>query len=58
MKNTGYCLTIGKTYDVINANYDANYLIINDNGNEYWYNKKFFRLLSEIRIEIIDKLLE
>jgi hypothetical protein len=51
-------LTIGKIYDIINYNNDGGYIIINDNGYEFWYPKEWFKPLSEIRNEKIDKLLE
>ena len=56
-ENDGYCLTINKIYDVIHIYYDGDYDIINDNSFEWNYPKEFFRPLSEIRNEKIDKLL-
>jgi hypothetical protein len=46
-------LTIGKTYDVIEYDYDGYYKM----DNEKWYPKSWFKSLSEIRNEKIDKLL-
>ena len=54
--NLHLTLTIGKIYDVINKD-DNWYWIINDSGDEHGYPKGWFRPLSEIRNEIIDKLL-
>ena len=63
--NKNYWLTIGKTYEVISdVNYDYGYYdnngynIINDNGDDCWYEKECFKSLAEIRNETIDKLLE
>ena len=50
-------LRIGKTYTVIKEDLNG-YAIINDYNVDCWYNKKFFKSLSEIRNEKIDKLLE
>jgi hypothetical protein len=50
-------LTIGKIYDIINYNNDGGYIIINDNGYEFWYPKSWFKPLFEIRNEKINKLL-
>jgi hypothetical protein len=50
-------LTIGKMYDVINEN-DYFYEIVEDSGYSNWYHKEYFKPLSEIRNEKIDKLLE
>jgi hypothetical protein len=50
-------LTIDKIYEVIDID-DDNYYIKDDNGYEFWYPKEWFKLLSEIRNEKIDKLLE
>ena len=52
-----YALTIGKTYNVIGINKYNNYIIINDNGIRGYYPKEWFKLLSELRNETIDKLL-
>jgi hypothetical protein len=49
-------LTTGKFYEVIKID-DEWYLIINDISDKYWYPKEYFKLLSEIRIEKIDKLI-
>jgi hypothetical protein len=50
-------LTIGKTYDVIHINYNGDYIIMDDDNDKLWYPKEFFKPLSEIRNEKIDKLL-
>ena len=50
-------ITIGKTYEVINI-YDNGYDIVNDEGGYWCYSKEYFRTLSEIRNEKINKLLE
>ena len=53
-------LTIGKTYEVINehAVCNAHYLyLINDNGRKEWFVRYWFKPLSEIRNETINKLL-
>lgn len=53
-----YSLTIGKTYEVVSI-YDKGYRIIDDNGHESGcYYKSYFKTSSEIRNEIINKLLE
>ena len=50
-------ITIGKTYEVLEM--DGNwYNIINDISDVRGYPKKWFKLLSEIRNETINKLLE
>jgi hypothetical protein len=49
-------LTIGKTYDALIDN-EYGYVIINDYGVRDWNPKEWFKLLSEIRIEKINKLL-
>ena len=49
-------LTIDKIYDVICED-KVYYTIINDSGNNHWYWKTNFKSLTEIRDEIIDKLL-
>ena len=57
--NTCLDLTIGKTYDVISiSDLGKYYLIIDDENDESWYIKEYFKPLSEIRNETIDKLLE
>ena len=53
-----YSLTVGKTYEVIYIFSDGDYKIINDKGREDWFPKEWFKPLSEIRNEIINKLLE
>lgn len=50
-------LAIDKIYDVIKINNDGNYLILNDLGYQSWFPKSWFKPLSEIRNERIDKLL-
>ena len=54
--NYHFNITISKTYDVIEEE-DYGYIIINDRGIKDWFPKYIFKLLSEIRNEIIDKLL-
>jgi hypothetical protein len=50
-------ITIGKTYEVININ-EYEYNIIDDCGDDYWdYDIEFFKTLSDIRNEKINKLL-
>ena len=57
LRNDWVCsLTIGKTYEVIHEYY-GDYYLINDDSEEYPYTKRWFKPLSEIRNEIIDKLL-
>ena len=51
-----YNLTIGKTYEVITQD-KWFYKIINDNGKEDLFPKVYYKPLSEIRAEKIDKLL-
>ena len=53
-------LTIGKTYNVIRVDCedDVDYYGIIDDGYKVWYEKEYFKPLSEIRNERIDKLLE
>jgi hypothetical protein len=51
-------LTIGKTYDIITINEYGDYIIIDDNNHEDWYPNEWFKPLSEIRNEKINKLLE
>ena len=55
--NKKLSLTIGKSYDVINKT-EYRYWIIDDEGDDGWYSKEYFKSLSEIRNEKIDKLLE
>ena len=58
IKNYGYNrLTINKIYEVIRIYQDEDYEIIDDNGVENWYHKEWFKPLSELRNEKIDKLL-
>jgi hypothetical protein len=61
IKNIGYerHLTIGKTYEVIKiVNNGYYYVIIYDENDKWIYPKKYFKPLSEYRIEKINKLLE
>jgi hypothetical protein len=52
-------LIIGETYDVAVADeYDYSYLIRDDNHIIGCYDKTYFKTLSEIRNEKIDKLLK
>ena len=51
-------LTLGKTYDVISEGVFDDYQIINDKGEEWHFFKKYFKPLSEIRNDKINKLLE
>ena len=51
-------LTVGKTYDVIDERSIMGYLLRNDEGESHFYDTDHFRLLSEVRDEKIDKLLE
>jgi hypothetical protein len=51
-------LTIGKTYDVIEIDDEYGYKIIDDSDYKNWYEKELFKTISEIRNEIINKLLE
>ena len=53
----GDYLTIGKTYEIIDE-YENDYQIIDDENDEDWFPKDWFKPLSEIRNEIINKLLE
>jgi hypothetical protein len=55
--NGWFYLTIGKVYEVINIDDAGDYLIMDDDNDKLWYLKKWFKPLSEIRIEKIDKLL-
>ena len=56
-KGDNIYLTIGKTYDINNYN-DKCYKIINDNNKDWYYSKEYFKPLSEIRNEKINKLLK
>jgi deoxyxylulose-5-phosphate synthase len=52
------CITVGKTYEVLEIDDDVGYYIIIDNDNDKMcYPKEYFKPLSEYRIEKIDKLL-
>ena len=51
-------LTVGKIYNVIKIDNDGDYGIINDLGSNCWFFKEYFKPLSEIRNERIDKLLK
>lgn len=45
-----YCyLTIGKIYDVIGESENF-YKIINNNNDEYWVTKKWFKPISEMKL--------
>ena len=55
--NKKLSLTIGKSYDVTNKT-EYWYQIIDDDGIRGYYPKERFKLLSELRNETIDKLLE
>ena len=59
IKNIDYelNLAIGKIYDVIDIAYNGNYIIIDDDNDKWIYPKSWFKPLSEIRNEKIDKLL-
>ena len=52
-----FYLTIGKTYEVISEN-AWRYIIIDDTGEDNRYLVEWFKTLSELRNEKIDKLLE
>jgi hypothetical protein len=51
-------LTLGKIYKVINISINDDYLIIDDNGYKFWFSKKWFKPLYEIRNKKINKLLK
>jgi hypothetical protein len=48
---------MSKIYEVIEIDDDGYYGIIDDINIEDWFSKEYFRPLSEIRNEKIDKLL-
>jgi hypothetical protein len=50
-------LTISKNYDVIKVHNNGDYHIMRNDGEMYWFYPKYFKLLSEIRTEKINKLL-
>jgi hypothetical protein len=50
-------LTINKAYEIVTIN-GLYYKIISVNGYKHWYPKEYFKPLSEIRNDKIDKLLE
>ena len=52
-----YLLTISKTYDVIYVDENGDYSIIDDKGFNWYYPRDWFKKLSEIRNEKIDRLL-
>jgi hypothetical protein len=60
--NDGWCnLTIGKTYEVyevIKIYEPRAYAIINDENIEEWFPKQWFKTVSEIRNDKIDRLLK
>ena len=60
IENRGFRnLTVGKMYDIIYDDKNDFRYFIKDDINEKWgYPNKNFKTLSEIRNEIIDKLLE
>jgi hypothetical protein len=49
-------LTIGKIYDMIKED-EYEYTVLDDDNKEYGYPKTWFKPLSKIRNERIDKLL-
>ena len=53
-----YNLTIGKIYDVIYIYGDGDYIIVDDSGDDMWYPMEYFKSLSKIRNDTINKLLE
>jgi hypothetical protein len=55
--NDWFYLTIGKVYEVIIVS-DFGYILINDISIKCNYRKEYFKTLSEIRNEKIDKLLD
>ena len=55
--NHGCDLTIGKTYDVVRFHKGGGYVVINDRDIETWYWSEWFKTLSEIRNEKIERLL-
>ena len=58
INNKGHLyITIGKTYEVVSIDADGDYIIIDDNGHDWWYQKQYFKTLSEIRNEKIERLL-
>ena len=52
-----YDLTIGKSYEVFNKT-EYYYEVIDDNGIRGYYPKEWFKLLSELRNEKIERLLD
>jgi hypothetical protein len=50
-------LTIGKIYEIYEIDNDNGYLIIDDTNYINYYWKDRFKPLSEVRNDIIDKLL-
>jgi hypothetical protein len=57
--NNGYWITFGEIYEVIHIYPNGNYIIIiNNRGYKWKYPKKYFKTLSEIRNEKINKLLK
>ena len=55
--DNNWYLTIGKIYETI-GEYKYSYQIRDDDGDICWPPKEYFRILSEIRNETINKLLE
>ena len=54
--NNGYWITFGEIYEVIEIDNDC-YIIIDNINDKLWCPKEYFKPLSEIRNEKIDKLL-
>ena len=52
-----YFLTIGKTYDVIKETM-MSYVIIDDRNERWYYPMEYFKPLSEIRNDKIERLLD
>lgn len=50
-------MTIGKTYNVLDTD-NHGYLITSNNSRPQWYSKRRFIPLSDIREEILNKILE
>ena len=56
-KNCAFNLTIDKIYNTYDDDL-CNYYMYNDGGHFHYYPKEWFKPLSEVRNEKIDKLLE
>ena len=53
-----YCdLTIGETYYIIDISINGNYQIIDDTGYKHYFYKEWFKTVSELRNDKINKLL-